>query len=257
MIEFAPFQKFVKGKPKADPRQGTIDTSPEYKEFLDSLTQPQPSPSDPIEANEDERKTTPLIEFLRSQKTARAEKERVNREKMRIAKIAAVQAKANAQTAKLRAEKMQKVAAEGQGNKSVESGKQVAGRGGRGGKAAGRGKDVQRAKAQQQRQQQQQQLPKAQEGAAITLIGEASTNETPVVSFPSQNTSPITIITTPTPTANTAIGGGGGGGQGFRGGRGRGRARPHGVYRPGAGRGGRRGGGASNEGRPPVSVAEV
>ena len=263
VIEFAPFQKFVKGKAKTDARQGTIDASPEYKEFLDSLAQPPPplaSFSEPTEG-EEEHKTTPLIEYLRTQKTAKAEREKVNREKARVAKIVALQAKANAQTAKLQAEKMQKVTA---GTKPIESGKQAAadgapvpasgtGRGrGRGGKSGGRGgKDGQRSKAQQREQQQQQKL-KSQEGAIVTLIDGASTNDIPVNSTSQQNTSPPSMTSPPTSTLNTENGGSNGG-QGFRG-RGRGRARPHGVFRPGAGRGGRRGGG--KEGRSSVSAAD-
>jgi regulator of nonsense transcripts 3 len=264
VIEFAPFQKFVKGKTKTDARQGTIDTSPEYKEFLDSLAQPPPPPSsfsDPIEV-EEEHKTTPLIEYLRTQKTAKAEKDKINREKARVAKIAALQAKANAQTAKLQAERTQKAAV---ANKSIESGKQgVAdggtppaggtGRGrGRGGKSGGRGgKDGQRSKAQQREQQQQQQKSKSQEGPIVTSMDEALTNDIPVNSTSQQNTSPPLMTSPPTSTANTENEGSSSG-QGFRG-RGRGRARPHGVFRPGAGRGGRRGGG--KEGKSSASAAD-
>lgn len=253
MIEFAPFQKFVKGKTKVDTRQGTIDTSPEYKEFLDSLNQPAPPSTDPVTADE-EVKTTPLIEFIRTQKAARAEKERINREKVRLAKIAALQAKANAQTAKLRAEKMQKVEAAAATNKVGESSKPSgsATRGGRGGgKSSGKGKDVQRAKAQQQQKHQQQsrQEQKAKEGTAIVLVGEGSTTEIPVNPVPPQSASPAETAA----VLNIANGGGNSGAPGLRGGRGRGRARPHGIYR---GRGGRRGG-ASNEGKSPTSVAEA
>ena len=246
MIEFAPFQKFVKGKSKIDARQGTIDTSPEYKEFLDSLTQPAPPSTDPVTTNE-EVKTTPLIEYLRSQKAARAEKEKINREKVRLAKIAAVQAKANAQSAKLRAEKMQKVEAAAAATSSKPS---TSARGGRsGGKSAGKGRDVQRAKAQRQQQQPRQEQQKAKEGTAIVLMGESSTSDIPVNPVPPQNASPVAT----TVVLNAANGGGNTGTPGSRGGRGRGRARPHGVYR--GGRGGRRGA-AGNEGKSPVNVAE-
>ena len=162
---------------------------------------------------------------------------------MRVAKIAAVQAKANAQTAKLRAEKLAKgaVVSAGQGgNKYVlgengksgvggeNSGKQGAGdgggggRGGRGGRGGGKvaagGKDAHRAKAQQQQRQQQ---AKAQDGPAVTLIDEASsTNGSPVVSLPPQN-EPSTSTSTPTPAARN------GDGQAIRGGRGRGREQDH------------------------------
>lgn len=247
MIEFAPFQKFVKGKTKIDTRQGTIDTSPEYKEFLDSLTQPEPPSADPGTADE-EIKTTPLIEFLRTQKAARAEKERISREKARLAKIAAVQAKANAQTAKLRAEKMQKVeaAATTKVGESSKPSSSVA-RGGRsGGKSAGKGRDVQRSKSQQQHQPRQEQ--KAKEGNSIVLVGRSSISETPVNPVLPQNSSPVAT----TVELSTVNGGSNSGAPGSRGGRGRGRARPHGVYR---GRGGRRGA-AGNEGKSSANVAE-
>jgi hypothetical protein len=248
MIEFAPFQKFVKGKSKIDTRQGTIDTSPEYKEFLDSLTQPAPPSTEPVTT--DEVKTTPLIEYLRSQKAARAEKEKINREKVRLAKIVAVQAKANAQSAKLRAEKMQKVEVAAATSKVGESSKpSTSARGGRsGGKSAGKGKEVQRAKAQRQQHPRQEQQ-KAKEGTAIVLMGESSTIDIPVNPVPPQNASPVAT----TVVLNAANGGGNTGTPGLRGGRGRGRARPHGVYR--GGRGGRRGA-AGNEGKSPANVAE-
>ena len=216
------------------------------------MSQPVPSDEQPVLTDE-EPKTTPLIEYLRTQKAARAEKEKINREKMRLAKIAVVQAKANAQSAKLRAEKMQK--AEDAGDKPVEPAKQIVPRGGtRGGKSAGKGKDAsQRVKVQQQQQQQQQQQrQKAKEGPSTTSVGEISTSDPTVNPVPPQETQPAS---TPM-TSGTANSGGGIGGRVFRGGRGRGRGRTHGVYRQGGGRGGRRGGGPGVDGRTPTAVAE-
>ena len=241
VIEFAPYQKVVKGKTKPDPRQGTVDTSPEYKEFLESLSQPTPSEQPVAATPEDAIKTTPLIEYLRTQKSARAEKERINKEKMRLAKVAALQAKANAQAEKLRAEKLAK-ATENLAAKAAETGK-VAGRGGRGGRGGGKGKDVARAKIQAQ-----------QSKPTATANTDGSTN--------GSTSSPVSAQTAPlvSPVVSQTESGSGSsaGGTGLRGGRGRGRGRPHGVYRPG-GRGGRRGGAPSavaNEGNPSTSVAE-
>ena len=218
MIEFAPFQKYVKGKPKLDSRQGTVESSPEYKEFLDSLS--QPTPSEPVSTTTEGHTTTPLIEFLRSQKTARAEKEKANKEKLRIAKIAAVQAKANAQTEKLRSEKMAKGIAAA--NKPVEiagSSKQGVGggRGGRGGKTAGpKLKDVQRSN----RGQQSQNTDKSVNAPVIT----GSSTQPPTVVM----SSPIVVAVIPNiPSGTVPATANGGSAQGFKGGRGRGgRARP-------------------------------
>jgi hypothetical protein len=240
VVEFAPYQKIVKGKTKLDPRQGTIDTSPEYKEFLESLSQPTPSEQPVAATTEEEIKTTPLIEYLRTQKSARAEKERINKEKMRLAKVAAIQAKANAQAEKLRAEKLAK-ATESLAAKAAETGK-VAHRGGRGGRGGGKGKDVSRAKIQAQHAK-----------PTAMAITDGSTN--------GSSSSPVSTQTVPSVSLLSQTDSGSGssaGGPGFRGGRGRGRGRPHGVYRPG-GRGGRRGGtpaAGANEGNPSTSVAE-
>ena len=211
-------------------RQGTIDGSPEYKEFLASLS--QVVPTEPVVSGiEDGPKTTPLIEYLRTQKATRAEKERLNREKARLAKIAVVQAKANAQSSKLRAEKLQKTDA---ASKTVD--KDVRRPVAKGGAAKSR--EAQRSRGPTQ-------LPKSLEKNSETPVTGGS--ETPVVRMPPRN-APVQTIESPT-EAN------GSGGRGFRG-RGRGgRARPVGVYRPGGGRGGRRGGGGGDA-MPVHSVAE-
>ena len=242
VIEFAPYQKMVKGKIRSDPRQGTIDTTPEYKEFLESLSQPVPSEQPIVPSPEEEVKTTPLIEYLRTQKLARAEKERINKEKMRQAKAAAVQAKANAQAEKLRAERLAK-ATEKLAANAAETGK-VAGRGGRGGRGVGgKGKDGTRPKTQP-----------SQPKAAISTSNDGSTVET--------ISSPATVQAAPSTSPAVPSGESGIGtstdGAGFRGGRGRGRGRPRGIYRPG-GRGGRRVGapsGGGNEGKPSAHTAE-
>ena len=160
---------------------------------------------------------------------------------MRLAKVAAVQAKANAQAEKLRAEKLAK-ATENLAAKAAETGK-VAGRGGRGGRRGSKGKDVSRAKSHAQQ-------PKP---AAVTNA-DGSTN--------GSTSSPVSIhrVALVSPVVSQTESGSGGSvvGSGFRGGRGRGRGRPQGVYRPG-GRGGRWGGAPStdaNEGNPSTSVAE-
>jgi regulator of nonsense transcripts 3 len=130
IVEYSPYQKSLRGKPKQDPRQGTIESSPEYKEFLESLAKPVTELSPP--ETTEEPTTTPLIEFIRAQKIARQEKEKATREKARQAKVATAQAKANALSAKMRLEKgVVKGEGKVEGGK-VEGGK-VATRGGRGG----------------------------------------------------------------------------------------------------------------------------
>ena len=259
IIEFAPYQKSVKGKIKPDSKQGTIESTPEYKEFLETLGQPASPPVDLAIPPEGEPKTTtPLIEFLRNQKATKAEKERLAREKDKARKIAALQAKANAQSAKFRAEKLAKATAAAALNEAArvtkpETSKTANARGGRGGAAAAGGKGPARfkekPKASPPRQPQQpprHQPPKHQE-----------TNPTPdasksgdVIQKPTAVASPAASISASETPSNI-------GGQTHRGGRGRGRARPHGIYRPG-GRGGRRGGasGLGSESRPGATTGE-
>jgi len=225
MVEFAPFQKYVKGKIKPDPRQGTIDNSPEYKEFLESLT--QTTSSEPVApAPEEGVTTTPLIEYLRTQKAARAAKEKANKEKMRVAKVEAAQAKANAQTAKLRAEKMQKAESTKGGEQPVRDGK-TAGRGGRGGRGVNPNSGNKSKGGQAPKEIQ------TAEGSSATV-----SNETPA-----DSASPVTNDSAHPGSTQPVRG------------RGRGRARPRGVYRPGAGRGGR-GRGNSTDGRPVGAIPD-
>jgi len=234
-VEFAPYQKFVKSKIKPDPRQGTIDSSPEYKEFLDSLS--QSTPSEPVVlTTEEEVTTTPLIEYLRSQKAAKAEKEKANREKMRLAKVAAAQAKANAQSAKMKAEKMQKLEAakttEQAGKDGKEGASTVHSRGRRRGRGASKSGNTPKGGQQQ-----------ADKSAAKPT---EATNPAPPPPVTVEIKSPVakTAVSPPENTHPHPIRG-----------RGRGRARPQGVYRPGAGRGGR-GRGGSCESNPPAPIPD-
>ena len=238
MIDFAPFQKYVKGKQKQDVRQGTIDASPEYKEFLDSLS--QPPANEPVVATDKGHTTTPLIEYLRTQKAAKAEKERINREKLKAAKLAALQAKANAQSEKLKAEKALKATGASKSTEPTREVKQTATRGGRGGKGVNKG--AQRARAHQQ-------------GIQEKTDGAAAASTTPLPAIQTQIANE-TSADAPTGSNAGLHAGNNAPQQGFRG-RGRGgRARPHGVYRPGAGRGGRRGG-IGNETKPSTNTAEA
>ena len=255
VIEFAPFQKSVKGRIKPDARQGTIEASPEYKEFLDSPTEPTSSEPATLSVCE-EPTTTPLIEYLRHQKAAKAEKERAQKEKVRLAKIAALQAKANEQSAKLRADKLAKVEnIQSKGGENLKEGKQAGAppsRGGRGGRGGGRGRDSQRAKPPPHQQPTAGKKPQTPQN--ITNSGK----EPAVSASTGIATSPSTQLTSPKPSAQPApvaadgnvveagVGGGNienqGGSRG--GGRGRGR-RPYGVYRRGGGSRGGRGRGNS------------
>jgi len=67
------------GKKRTDPRQGTIDSEPEFMKFLESLTTPpQPKEADPEQAIDDGAKadvkvtTTPLVEYLKEKKANKA-----------------------------------------------------------------------------------------------------------------------------------------------------------------------------------------
>ena len=64
------------GRRRNDNRQGTIDQDPEFKDFLESLTNPITKPAAPDDSQKPEKvKTTPLIEALREKK---ANKEKPN-----------------------------------------------------------------------------------------------------------------------------------------------------------------------------------
>ncbi|KAF2202159.1 hypothetical protein GQ43DRAFT_369753 [Delitschia confertaspora ATCC 74209] len=72
VLEFSPYPRMPGGRRKNDARQGLIDQDPEFKAFLESLTNPVPKPSladAAVEAQKEEKvKTTPLIEAIREKK---------------------------------------------------------------------------------------------------------------------------------------------------------------------------------------------
>ena len=73
VVEFSSYPRVPTSKPRKDARLGTIDQDPEFIEFLESLTNPIPKPA-PVdftsdkENKADEKKVTPLIQFLRDKK---------------------------------------------------------------------------------------------------------------------------------------------------------------------------------------------
>ncbi|KAF2661305.1 hypothetical protein K491DRAFT_710886 [Lophiostoma macrostomum CBS 122681] len=69
-LEYAPYPRIPGGRRRHDNRQGTIDQDQEFKDFLESLTNPIVKPSAPEgEGQKEEKvKTTPLIEALREKK---------------------------------------------------------------------------------------------------------------------------------------------------------------------------------------------
>ncbi|KAJ4335886.1 hypothetical protein N0V95_008760 [Ascochyta clinopodiicola] len=76
-LEFAPYPKMPGGRRRNDNRQGTIDQDQDFKDFLESLTNPitKPPAADNEHAKDTKVKTTPLIEALREKK---ANKEKPN-----------------------------------------------------------------------------------------------------------------------------------------------------------------------------------
>ncbi|KAF1994061.1 hypothetical protein P154DRAFT_40238 [Amniculicola lignicola CBS 123094] len=70
VVEFAPYHRVFTGKKRTDNRQGTIDQDPEFKAFLESLTNPITKPTGIDAQTEKPGKvtTTPLIEALREKK---------------------------------------------------------------------------------------------------------------------------------------------------------------------------------------------
>jgi regulator of nonsense transcripts 3 len=77
-LEFAPYPKMPGGRRRNDNRQGTIDQDQDFKDFLESLTNPISKPAAPEgeQAKDTKVKTTPLIEALREKK---ANKEKPNK----------------------------------------------------------------------------------------------------------------------------------------------------------------------------------
>lgn len=75
-LDFAPYTKMPGGRRRNDNRQGTIDQDQEFKDFLESLTNPITKTAAPEgEQKQEKVKTTPLIEALREKK---ANKEKPN-----------------------------------------------------------------------------------------------------------------------------------------------------------------------------------
>lgn len=71
-LEYAPYPKMPGGRRRNDNRQGTIDQDQEFKDFLESLTNPITKPIAPEnDVQKDRVKTTPLIEALREKKANR------------------------------------------------------------------------------------------------------------------------------------------------------------------------------------------
>ncbi|KAK7535922.1 Smg-4/UPF3 family-domain-containing protein [Phyllosticta citribraziliensis] len=75
-LEFAPYTRIPAGRRRNDARQGLIDQDPEFKDFLESLTNPvtKPTPTDVTSEGPDHKediKTTPLIEHLKEKKAAK------------------------------------------------------------------------------------------------------------------------------------------------------------------------------------------
>jgi len=68
-LELAPYPKMPGGRRRNDNRQGTIDQDPEFKDFLESLTNPITKAAAPEDSQKQEKvRTTPLIEALREKK---------------------------------------------------------------------------------------------------------------------------------------------------------------------------------------------
>lgn len=76
-VEFAPYPRIPGGRRRNDARQGLIDQDPEFKDFLESLTNPVTKPAapdaaeTPVGVKEEKITTTPLIEHLREKKAAK------------------------------------------------------------------------------------------------------------------------------------------------------------------------------------------
>lgn len=78
VLEYALSQKIPSARKRIDSRMGTIDQDPDFKRFLESLTNPIQKPAVDLEASlhkEDMKvTTTPLIEHLREKKAAKEAK---------------------------------------------------------------------------------------------------------------------------------------------------------------------------------------
>ncbi|KAI0809636.1 Smg-4/UPF3 family-domain-containing protein [Xylaria sp. FL0064] len=78
-LEISLLQKIPTGKKRTDPRQGTIDSEPEFMKFLESLTAPTPTKENDLEQVADDATkadvkvtTTPLVEYLKEKKANKA-----------------------------------------------------------------------------------------------------------------------------------------------------------------------------------------
>jgi regulator of nonsense transcripts 3 len=76
-VEFAIYKKIPSEKKRVDPRQGTIDQDPEFMAFLEALANPDASREAEADQGEENGKldkttTTPLVEYLREKKAAKA-----------------------------------------------------------------------------------------------------------------------------------------------------------------------------------------
>lgn len=71
-LEFAPYHRMPGGRRRHDTRQGTIDQDQEFKDFLESLTNPiTKPPATEDDSKKEKAKTTPLIEALREKKASK------------------------------------------------------------------------------------------------------------------------------------------------------------------------------------------
>jgi regulator of nonsense transcripts 3 len=73
-LEFAPHHRIHTGRKRKDQRAGTIDQDPDFRAFLEGLTNPIPKQTLDLDAalqKEEKAKSTPLIEHLRERKLAK------------------------------------------------------------------------------------------------------------------------------------------------------------------------------------------
>ncbi|KAI1260739.1 Smg-4/UPF3 family-domain-containing protein [Xylariaceae sp. FL1019] len=128
-VELALNQKIPTHKKRTDPRQGTIDTDPEFMAFLESLTSPNPpKEADPDQLADETSKaetkvtTTPLVEAVKEKRAAKAKE-------AALAKSAKQHARHESQTkgkedAKKKGKESKGDKADKSGDKDAEKGKQ-------------------------------------------------------------------------------------------------------------------------------------
>merc|ERR1712048_1431026 len=83
---YAPCQKVPRQKVQKDPREGTIEDDPVYKEFVESMSQPKKfeAPEDPKSLKPSDPTDTPLLQHLKKtfkERRERAEKRQRERER--------------------------------------------------------------------------------------------------------------------------------------------------------------------------------